>query len=57
MEHLTHLCETWVMPGGVSCGKQVGELKVAFQAVHCLEVEHLDNSKVFVKFLLVLQEL
>ena len=34
------------MPGGVSCGEQVGELAVGFQAVHCLEVEQLDNGKV-----------
>ena len=41
------------MPGGVSCGEQVGELTVGFQVVHSLEVEHLDNGKVFVKFLSV----
>ena len=34
------------MPGDVSCGDQVGELAVSFQAVHCLEVEHLDNGKI-----------
>ena len=28
------------MPGGVSCGEQVGGL--GFQAVHCSEVEHLE---------------
>ena len=45
-EHLTHLYVTWVMPGGLSCCEQVGELTVGFQAVHCLEVEQLDNGKV-----------
>ena len=35
------------MPGGVSCGKQVGELAVGFKAVHCLEVKHLNDSEFF----------
>ena len=42
------------MPGGMIYGEQVGELAVGIKAVHCcLEVEHLDNGKVFVKFLSV----
>ena len=33
------------MPGGMSCGKQIGELTVCFQAVHCLEVKHLAREE------------
>ena len=39
------------MPGGMSCGKQIGELTVCFQAVHCLEVKHLAREELVMIFL------
>ena len=33
----------------MSCGKQVGELAICFQTVHCLEIKHLDRGEISFK--------